>query len=118
MLDHAEHGVLYRRPRPALAADSRGAIDRLATELRASIRSLAETFRLPVEEQDAASRAAASLALSWESLGEVTERRMRSFGSTDPGLAEVLDPAVEHLMGLVLELETAISASGTAESRE
>lgn len=45
---------------------------------------------------------------SWQSLGEIDARGMRAYGDTDPALGEWLDPRVQHLMDLALELEVVV----------
>lgn len=112
LMERGEEGVLYRRPVARLSTEQRARMEQLMAELRATIGSLAATFRLPRDEQDPVRRIAGLLSVTWEQLGEIDSRRLGAYGSVDPGLGETLDPAMQHLAQLVLELREV--ASGPA----
>ncbi len=45
------------------------------------------------------------LGITWEGLGDVRAGRLRGLGDVDPALRERLNPSVERLMDLVLDLQ-------------
>jgi hypothetical protein len=111
ILERDERGRLYRRLRPRFTAEQAARIERLMAGLDASIAAAADAFGLQCEDRDANGIMVAMLAMSWQSLGEMDTRGMRAYGDTDPQLDDLLDPAVERMLGLVRELELALAAS-------
>lgn len=114
ILTSEDVGVLYRRPRPNFSAEQRERIDALIGTMRAEIASLAMGYGLAAEEQEPLRMIGGTLAITWQSLGEIQGRRLRAYGHLDPDVHATLDPAVERLMRLVHELEDAASSRTTA----
>jgi hypothetical protein len=100
-----ESGALFHRSRPRLSSDERERAGAILAELRAAIASVAETHGLPAEERDPGREIAGLLRVSWESLAEIDSRRLGAYGRVDPGLRGSLDPALERMMSLVVEIE-------------
>ena len=105
LMDQDERGRLYRRDRAPYSAKQRARMEALIVEIRAEIAHIADTFGLASEEQDAARRIVGLLGITWEGLGDVRTGRLRGLGDVDPALREQLNPSVERLMDLVLDLQ-------------
>jgi len=105
LVDEDERGRLYRRDRAPYSAEQRARIEAVVREIRAEIARVADTFGLASEEQDAARRIVGLLGITWEGLGDVRTGRLRGLGDVDPALREQLNPSIERLMDLVLDLQ-------------
>jgi hypothetical protein len=105
LMDDDERGRLYRRDRAPYSAEQRARIEAMILEIRAEIAHVADTFGLASEEQDAARRIVGLLGITWEGLGDVRAGRLRGLGDVDPALREQLNPSIERLMDLVLDLQ-------------
>ncbi len=115
LMTGTEDGILYSR-RAHLGRSQQERMRALIGGMRAEIRSLAETFHLRSEEQDAARKIVGLLSVTWESLEELHSRRLKSYGEVDPQLKETLDPAVTRLTRLVLALEAVANQREPAPS--
>ena len=111
LMDEDERGRLYRRDRARLSAEQRAGMEALIVEIRAEIARVADTFHLASEEQDSARRIVGLLGITWEGLGDVRAGRLRGLGDVDPTLREQLNPSVERLMDLVLDLQRITSGA-------
>jgi hypothetical protein len=104
LMEVDERGILYH-----LVADftpeQQVQMNQVIAELGATIKSVAETFHLPRDEQSPARKIMGLLSVSWESLGDIRSRQLRAYGEVDPELKETLDPYVQKLTRLVLALE-------------
>ena len=80
IIERDESGALFHRSRPKWSREE--------TERVGAIREIAGVLRV-----------------AWESLAEVDNRRLRSYGRVDPGLRGTLDPALERMMALVSAME-------------
>ena len=109
LMDDDERGRLYRRARAPYSAEQRARIEAVIVEIRAEIDHVADTFGLASEEQDAARRIVGLLGITWEGLGDVRTGRLRGLGDVDPALREQLNPSIERLMDLVLDLQEVAS---------
>ncbi len=105
LLLEGEEGRLYRRRRPSITADREARMLALIEDAVAEIAAAADRWRVPRVEQDAAARIGGILAIAWQGIGEALASNLRGFGEVDPVLAAELDPSIERLMDLVLELE-------------
>ncbi len=104
-----EEGRLYRRRRPSITTDREARMLALIDEAGAEIAAAADRLRVPRAEQDAAAKIGGILAIAWQGIGEALSSKLRGFGEVDPMLAAELDPSIERLMDLVLELERTLS---------
>lgn len=104
-----EEGRLYRRRRPSMTADREARMLALMDETVAEITAAAERWHIPRVEQDAAAKMGGILAIAWQGIGEALASNLRGFGEVDPMLAAELDPVIERLMDLILELERTLS---------
>ena len=116
LLLEAEEGRLYRRRRPSMTADREARMLALIDEAVLEIAAAAERLRVPRVEQDAAAKMGGILAIAWQGIGEALASNLRGFGEVDPMLAAELDPSIERLMDLVLELERTLSGPGDEQA--
>ena len=105
-------GALYRRV-GRFSPSQRERMQALIEELRRGIRTVAEAFRLPCEEQDAARIIMGTLVITWENLEEIRSRRLRAYGAVDPHLRETLDPWIQQFTQLVLEMQEVAVRGGS-----
>ncbi len=112
LMDEDAFGRLYRRDRAPFSAEQRVRMEALIDEIRAEIARVADTFHLQSEEQDAARRISGLLGITWEGLGDVRVERLGGLGDVDPVLHDLLDPSVDRLMQLVLELKEDVTRAG------
>ncbi len=77
----------------------------MAAQARSEILKLADFFNLSTESEDRANLYRGELVVMWEGLVEKESRYMRGFGKVNPELAQVLDPSIEYLVQLVLEMQ-------------
>ena len=105
LMDDDERGRLYRRDRAPYSAEQRARIEAAIVEIRAEVAHVADTFGLASEEQDTARRIVGLLGITWEGLGDVRAGRLRGLGDVDPALREQLNPSIERLMDLVVDLQ-------------
>jgi hypothetical protein len=81
------------------------ALQRTIGTVYAIIRRLKEQFDLPAETRLATRELAKGLSRLWAMLQEADANSLRRYGAVAPGLAPVLDPQIESLARLMLELE-------------
>jgi hypothetical protein len=116
ILDRHEQGVLYERPRLRLSSLERRRIDTMMGELKAVIGSIAATHQLECETRDPAREIASLLSVSWENLGNVGTSGLTAYGPVDPVLRETLDPVLEAMMVLLIDLGAAAEDGGGTNS--
>ena len=117
-----EIGILYRRRLDVpeeVKAQARGRILQ-ALEL---IQELADTFHLEVLEENTARHIKGDIFIDWENLSDIRADRLKGFGAPKEGLSAVLDPPVDMLCRLALQLGTmferaAAGANGSTPSKE
>ena len=108
LLLEGEEGRLYRRRRPEMTAAREARMLALIDEAVLEIAAAADRLRVPRVEQDAAAKIGGILAVAWQGIGEALATNLRGFGEGDPMLSGELDPSIERLMGLVIELQRTV----------
>ncbi len=98
-----ETGFLYSR-RLQLPVDQRQEAARQIEAALAEIHALAAQLGYAPREEDAGRMILAELSVAWATLVDAESSRLKSFGTVEPEVAEVIDPAFEHLAQLALEL--------------
>ncbi|OGW69686.1 MAG: hypothetical protein A3A88_10270 [Nitrospirae bacterium RIFCSPLOWO2_01_FULL_62_17] len=88
---------------PAMVQVLREKID----EVYALIRALCDRFALPPDVKPASRDALTGLMPLWVVLQESTSERLRRYGEVDPSLAHVLDPNIDALARLMVEMDDA-----------
>lgn len=106
-----EHHILYRRCL-ALAPERRARLQAHIAEALGLIACLARTLDLEREEQNVASHIRAELSASWVNLCDIHSDRLHRYGSVDPALPTTLDPAVERLASLALDIAGLMDSDG------
>jgi hypothetical protein len=112
-----------------LAADRRGTLYRVSTQLsseqmrvtrelieamRQEIATTARELGLQAREEDGRRAIVAQLASAWEGLEDAKSAKLVRYGAVDPSLKDSLDPHLDKLIALVLQLEHLV-ASGSLE---
>lgn len=104
VMERDERGILYRRV-AQFTPQQRAVMSALIAQMRAEIQRAARQFDLPTQEWNAGQEIAGSLVLAWESLEEIRSHKLKNYGKVNPALKDSLDPIVQRLIKLVLELE-------------
>lgn len=73
-------------------------------EIRGALASAALRFEIEPLPRDGARIAAAAMLSAWEGLEDVHARKLARYGAVDPALAPELDPVVDHLITLSLDI--------------
>jgi DNA-directed RNA polymerase subunit L len=87
------------------APEMEEALQRAIRNVYAVIGGLKEQFELAAETRLASRELAKGLPQLWAMLQESDARSLRRYGAVAPGLSPVLDPQIETLARLMLELE-------------
>jgi hypothetical protein len=100
-----EKGILYQR-KLSISEEKRGqAIDAIGAALQ-MIRELAQVFELENQVEDASSLLGGELSVSWANLLDTQAGKLRRYGDVHPELAGFLDPNIQNLAGIALQLST------------
>jgi hypothetical protein len=75
-------------------------IEQMHEELAVLIRQ----FELQPKAVDSCSYINATMALTWSSLNEVLSSKLKRYGEVDPALSESLDPCLNRLIDLALQV--------------
>jgi len=103
-LDGAEeNGILYRRKLNLSPVQRQVAQQRVDTALE-TIASLAQKIGLEPEVEDPAGLIRGEMNVSWANLIDTQSRKLKRYGDVDPELKSVLDPAIQRLAQLAMEL--------------
>ena len=76
----------------------------LIEQMHEEIALLVRQFELQPKEVDSRSYINAKMALTWSSLNEVLSSKLKRYGKVDPALSERLDPCLNRLIALALEI--------------
>ncbi len=79
-------------------------------QVKNRIRSLAERFDLEREQRSLSRRLFARLSYDWTTLEESTTRHLRGYGDVAKELNETLDPELNAIIGLIVEMERFLNA--------
>jgi len=103
-LDGAEaNRILYRRKLKPSLARRQSAQHRIAAALE-QIATLAKETGLEPEVEDPAGLIRGEMSVNWANLIDTQSGKLKRFGDVDPGLESVLDPAIQRLAQMALEL--------------
>ncbi len=97
-------GVLYevRYNIPSAVKDE---VLRKASLIRDRLKIMAERFDLEKEYTDASREALGKLPYCWEILEDAKAMRLKRYGEVAEGLGDVLDPQLNIIIDLILEME-------------
>ena len=76
----------------------------LIAQMHEEIALLVRQFELQPKEVDSRSYINAKMALTWSSLNEVLSSKLKRYGKVDPALSESLDPCLNRLIALSLQI--------------
>ena len=100
-----EKGILYQR-KLSISEEKRGqAIEAIGAALQ-MIRELAQVFELENQVEDASSLLGGELSVSWANLLDTQAGKLRRYGDVHPELSGILDPNIQNLAGIALQLST------------
>ena len=100
-----EKGRLYYLYNPLQHQPEQVRLLELVKQGRAEVQQLADRFDLQPVAESQASYYRGELAVMWESLIDVESTHLKAYGNVNPALAALLDPKIENLAELVLQLE-------------
>ena len=60
----------------------------------------------------------AEMSISWANLEESQSKRMKGYGELDPRAIELIDPAIDHLTRIALEISNLLSSYQQEEEPE
>lgn len=105
-----EVGILYHR-KMRLDAGQRqvlqGKINAALTELSALVKALG----IRAAEEDASRIIMAEMSASWADLVDARSDHMSGYGAVNPGTALMLDPAIDRLAGMALEMSNMMQSN-------
>jgi hypothetical protein len=112
-----EHGLMFEVSNDMTPEMERWLREKVAV-VYSLIMTLRDRFALPVETKQASREVAKGLSSQhWVALKESDSRSLRRYGPIDAALAPVLDPLIETLARLMLELEDQAVGKGEATLR-
>ena len=79
-------------------------LEALAEQMRVEIALLAKQYELQPKAVDSRSHIKAKMALTWSGLNEVLSSKLKRYGEVDPALSESLDPCLNRLIDLALQI--------------
>lgn len=107
-------GILYRTS-VQLSAERRAAVSARIAEALEGIARLAERFSLQPVDEPLENKIASEMSINWANLVDTRSDKLGRYGSVDPKLQELLDPEIEHLAQLALEIAS-LAREGTEEA--
>lgn len=96
-------GILYRH-RMDCSPEKKAALERMAQDGLNEVAELAARFDLPVNEVDPLKSLNGVMSVSWTNLIDAGSDRLIRYGEVDGRLSNELDPAINQLAGLALEI--------------
>ena len=85
-------------------------------EVYALIRALCDHLALPLEITPASKDVLSGLMQRWVILQESTSKRLQRYGEVDPSLAHVLDPKIDALARLMVEMDDVVRSGAQLPS--
>ncbi len=73
--------------------------------IKGRIKVLSEELHLGKRRTETSSETLARLAYCWEILQDAKTRHLKRFGEPEAGLEEILDPEIDAIVALLLEIE-------------
>lgn len=105
-----EHGFLYHRKLEMPGEKRKQADYFIKTALRL-IEKLGEKFGLEAESQNAASMFQGELTVNWANLIDSQAPKLRRYGKVHPELGGMLDPDIQKLARIALQLSVILGES-------
>ena len=79
-------------------------LEALTEQMHEELAVLIRQFELQPKAVDSRSYINATMALTWSSLNEVLSSKLKRYGEVDPALSESLDPCLNRLIDLALQV--------------
>jgi hypothetical protein len=98
-----EVGFLYAR-RLKISDEKRQLAVQQIKQSLADVQKLSEALQYQPREEDAGRMITAALSVAWETLIDAESKGLKGYGKIDPNVAEVIDPAFEHLAEMAMQL--------------
>ncbi len=98
-----EHGALYHKELDTSSEDKTAALEKIEAAL-AILKQLAQKLDLPYQEKKATKMIAAQMNSAWVSLSDSHAHNLKGYGEVDPRLADILDPEIDQLAQIALDL--------------
>lgn len=114
LLSAGEHQGLLFTITDDLAEDAKEALRQLIHEVREIIQELKDRFQLEMEVTAISRTIFGKAPLLWEMVKDTDASRLRGYGEIDPRLQEVLDPPLERLSDLLLEMHQVVAKNKAA----
>ena len=109
------NGILYQR-RLNLPAAKREAVQQCVDAALEIIAALARKFDLKPEVEDVSNMIRSRMSIRWADLADTQSRKLKRFGEVPPELKRTLDPDIQQLARLALELASIIEKDPGAEN--
>lgn len=97
-------GILYHK-KLLLSQEKIQLVKQIITTALEEIATLTNKFGFEPEEDNPASLICGMMSESWANLLDSQSTKLKRYGEVDPNLGKVLDPSIEKLAKLALELE-------------
>ena len=105
LLGMETNGILYRRKLNLSPARQQAALKRVDAALE-TIAVLAQKVGLNPEEEDPAGLIRGDMSVDWVNLNDILSRKTERYGDVNSELESVLDPLIERLAELAMEIAT------------
>ena len=112
-----EVGILYSW-KSHLSLEHRQLIQQKISLTLIDLAELSKELGLESAEYSIESTIMAEMSNSWANLEESQSKRLKGYGELDPRAIELIDPAIEHLTRIALEISNLMSANQQQEKPE
>jgi len=86
-------------------------IDRSLLEIKA----LVEALGIEVKEENSAQIITAEMSISWSDLVDGHSSRLKGYGEVNPDVAAILDPAIDRLAMMAMELSNLVTSESNSD---
>jgi len=106
--EKSEKGILYNRDID-VSPERKQAANQLIEQALSKIHSVTNDLELHKKQEDVARLIIARMNSSWEELSDSHSAQLKSYGDVDPDLASYLDPNIELLATMAIDLANLFS---------
>jgi hypothetical protein len=90
---------------------ARSLIDRSFEELKVLVKNLG----IEVKEENSTQIIVSEMSISWSDLVDGRSNRLKGYGEVDPGVAAILDPAIDYLSMMAMKLSNLVTSDSKSE---
>jgi hypothetical protein len=105
-----ENGILYQR-KLTISEENRNQASQAIHSALNMIERLSDVFGLEKQSESAASMLGSDLSINWANLMDTQAGKLRRYGKVHPELADMLDPDIQNLAEIALQLSTILGQS-------